>query len=110
MATCLFCNIAKGFEPTEVVLEDERFMAFHDLFPKADHHLIVIPREHHEQLDAFVAAGGDGQALLHFVRRVAEHERIAGGYRLLTNVGPDAGQVIMHLHVHLLAGSQVTPF
>lgn len=110
MATCLFCNIAKGFEKTEMVFEDERFLAFDDLFPKADHHLLVIPRTHYENLDEFVRADGDSDEMLAFVYRVASQVGIAGGYRLMTNVGPEAGQAVPHLHWHLLAGTRVIGF
>lgn len=101
---CVFCNIAKGFAPAEKRLEDDEFIAFDDLFPKAETHLLVIPREHHENLDAWIAAGGSSDRMLQFVARAAEAAGVAGGYRLITNVGSEAGQIIYHVHWHILAG------
>lgn len=101
---CLFCNIAAGYEDTAMVREEEQFIAFHDLFPKAEKHILVIPREHHENLDAFVNTGGDAAAMMRFVASVAQQLGVSGRYRLITNVGADVGQVIPHLHWHLLAG------
>ena len=101
---CVFCNIAKGFAPATIVAEDEEFVAFNDLYPKAETHLLVIPREHHDNLDEWVAGGGSSDRMLAFVRRTAEEAGVAGNYRLLTNVGRDAGQVIIHIHWHVLSG------
>jgi histidine triad (HIT) family protein len=101
---CVFCNIAKGFAPAEVRLQDEEFIAFDDLFPKASAHVLVIPREHHENLDAWVDAGGSSDRMLAFVGRVARELGIDGDYRLITNVGRDAGQIIFHVHWHVLSG------
>lgn len=102
---CVFCNIAKGFAPAEIRLEDEEFLAFDDLFPRASTHLLVIPREHHENLDAWVQAGGSSDRMLAFAAKAAEAAGIGGGYRLLTNVGRDAGQLIFHQHWHVMAGN-----
>ena len=107
---CLFCNIAKGFEQTSMVREEDDFLAFHDLFPKADTHVLVIPREHYGSLDEFVDRGGDADAMLQFVHDVAHQLEVEGRYRLLTNVGRDAGQVIPHLHWHLMAGMKFAGF
>ena len=101
---CVFCNIAKGFAPATIVLENEEFVAFQDLFPKADTHVLVIPREHHENLDAWVADGGSSDRMMEFVAKVAQELGVGGNYRLLTNVGRDAGQLIFHVHWHVLSG------
>ena len=102
--SCVFCNIAQGYEPASIRLQDDEFVAFDDLFPKADTHVIVIPRAHHPDLDCHVAAGGSSDRMLSFVGRVARELGIHGAYRLFTNVGADAGQMIFHLHWHLVAG------
>jgi histidine triad (HIT) family protein len=101
---CVFCNIAKGFAPADIRLEDDEFVAFVDLFPKADTHLLVIPREHHENLDEWVDGGGSSDRMLAFVSRLAREQGVAGNYRLITNVGRDAGQLIFHVHWHVLSG------
>lgn len=101
---CVFCNIAKGFAPADIRAQDDEFVAFSDMYPKADTHLLVIPRAHHENLDEWVAAGGSSDRMMAFVQRVAVEAGVAGRYRLITNVGRDAGQIIFHVHWHLLAG------
>lgn len=101
---CVFCNIAQGFAPAEVRLQDDDFVAFDDLFPKAATHVIVIPRAHHENLDAWVDGGGSSDRMLAFISRLASELGVAGNYRLITNVGRDAGQIIYHVHWHLLSG------
>lgn len=101
---CVFCNIAQGFAPAEIRLEDDEFVAFDDLFPKASTHLLVIPRAHHDQLDAWIDAGGSSDRMLAFVARAAEQAGVAGNYRLITNVGREAGQLIPHVHWHVLSG------
>lgn len=103
---CVFCNIVKGFAPATFVLEDDEFVAFRDLFPKAATHVLVVPREHHVDLDAWVghAPAGASDRMLAFIGRVTDELGVGGNYRLITNVGADAGQIIFHQHWHILAG------
>ena len=101
---CVFCNIVQGFAPAQIRLQDDEFVAFDDLFPKADTHVLVIPREHHQDLDAWVDAGGSSDRMLAFVARVARECGVDGNYRLITTVGGDAGQIIFHQHWHVLSG------
>lgn len=101
---CVFCNIAKGFERASIRHQDDEFVAFDDLYPKAETHVLVIPRTHHENLDAWLDAGGSGDRILGFVTETAAAAGLSGRYRLLTNVGRDAGQLIFHLHWHVMAG------
>lgn len=108
--SCVFCAIAAGESPASIRLEDEEFVAFDDLFPKADTHVLVIPREHHDDLDAWVASGGSSDRMLAFAARAAAEAGVSGRYRLITNVGADAGQVIPHVHWHILAGSDLPGF
>ena len=105
---CVFCNIAKGFAPAQVRLQNEEFVAFDDLFPKASTHVLVIPRAHHENLDAWIDFGGSSDRLLSFASETARTMGVGGGYRMVTNVGRDAGQLIFHAHFHLLAGDLVS--
>jgi histidine triad (HIT) family protein len=106
---CVFCNIVQGFAPANIRLEDEEFVAFDDLFPKAATHLLVVPRDHHQDLDAWVDAGGSSDRMLAFAARAAAEAGAAGAYRLVTNVGADAGQIIFHVHWHLLADPDGLP-
>jgi histidine triad (HIT) family protein len=101
---CVFCNIAKGFAPAEIRHENEEFLAIDDLFPKASTHVLIIPRAHHANLDEWVDADESSDRMLAFAREAAEQVGVAGNYRLITNVGRDAGQLIFHLHWHMLAG------
>jgi histidine triad (HIT) family protein len=102
---CLFCKIVRGEIPSTPVLETERAYAFRDIAPHAPTHVLVVPRDHHADVAALVAAD---PALLADVFaaavQVAEQEGLAGGYRLLTNTGPDSGQTVLHAHVHVLGG------
>jgi histidine triad (HIT) family protein len=101
---CVFCNIVQGFAPANQRAEDEEFLAFDDLYPKHPTHVLIVPKVHHEHLDAWVDAGGSSDRMLEFVARVAREAGVDGRYRLLTNVGRDAGQLIYHAHWHLMSG------
>lgn len=104
--SCLFCEIAKGNIPSAKVYEDELVYAFRDIAPQAPVHVIIIPKKHIESAQALTA---EDDALLSHVfacaRKIAESEGVAkSGYRLITNVGDDAGQSVHHLHLHLIGG------
>ncbi len=103
---CIFCRIARGELGTEFVAESEHNVAFRDLHPQAPVHVLIVPRRHFAALrdldsdDWHVTA----DALSLATRVAAEHGLYDGGYRVITNDGPDAGQTIRHLHFHLLGG------
>lgn len=104
--SCLFCRIAAGAIPADVVLETERVLAFRDIDPKAPTHVLVIPRKH---LASLGDAEDDDRSLLGevmlAVRDVARAEGIAeSGFRAVANTGDDGGQAVHHLHVHVLGG------
>jgi len=108
--TCIFCKIVAGEIPAAKVFEDDRAVAFRDINPQAPTHALVIPRAHVASLDA---AGEADEALLgHLLRvaaRVAHSEGHAdGGFRTVVNNGPDAGQTVFHIHVHVLAGRRLS--
>jgi len=103
---CLFCKIATGDIPADLVHESERLVAFRDINPQAPLHVLVIPREHVASLDDAREGHGDllGEALL-VAAEIARTEGIAeGGYRTVINTGANGGQTVHHLHVHLLGG------
>jgi histidine triad (HIT) family protein len=112
MDDCIFCRIARGDIPSDIVLEDGDFVAFRDIHPKAPQHLLVVPREHIVSLnDLDRRQGGEGHALLQFIVRVAQQVGIKdSGYRALTNVGADGGQEVQHLHFHVLGGEDLGDF
>lgn len=107
---CVFCQIATEQLPSDVVASDEEFLAFRDVEPRAKTHVLVVPRTHHADLDAWVDAGGSSDRMLGFVRGVAGELGVAGRYRLVTNVGEGAGQVVGHLHWHVMSGPRLPGF
>lgn len=111
MTDCLFCRMVAGEIPADVVLDTDRVLAFRDINPQAPTHVLVIPKEHYANVAALAAADA---ALLGEVitaaNTVARTEGLVAdgadepGYRLVTNTGPQAGQTVHHVHVHLLGG------
>jgi histidine triad (HIT) family protein len=106
MSDCLFCKIAAGDIPSDVVLDRGNVLAFRDVNPQAPTHILLIPKTHVRDVSELDGASGDlvGELIV-AANELAVSEGIAGsGYRLLANVGPDAGQTVFHLHIHLLGG------
>jgi histidine triad (HIT) family protein len=103
---CLFCRIASGEIPVNLVHQDERLLAFRDISPQAPVHILIIPRAHVASLDVATEEHGDLLgALLLTARDLARAEGIAdAGYRTVLNVGDDGGQSVHHIHLHLLGG------
>ena len=103
---CLFCRIIAGEIPGEVLYQDEHLVAIKDISPQAPTHTLIIPREHMESLND--VGQGDEILLGHLLRVTAKVANQAGladdGYRVVINSGPNAGQTVPHLHVHLLGG------
>jgi len=109
---CIFCKIASGALGTELVHETATTVAFNDLAPLANKHILIVPKRHIGSL-AELSHGDDGLLgdLMETARIVAGKLGIAdSGYRVLTNVGPDAGQTVFHLHWHLLGGEPLGQF
>jgi histidine triad (HIT) family protein len=103
---CLFCTIVAGGIPADVVRDDELTLAFRDVDPQAPTHVLVIPKAHHQDVGALAAADPDALVALHrAAAAVAAGEGVAdSGWRLVFNTGRDAGQVVPHVHAHVLAG------
>ncbi len=104
--SCIFCRIAGREIPADILRESDRVVAFRDLDPKAPTHILLIPKEH---IDSVADVGDEHADMLADVMQAASHlARTEGidesGWRLVTNVGPDAGQSVFHLHFHLLGG------
>ena len=106
MDDCLFCKIADGRIPSDRVYEDDEVVAFRDIDPQAPVHVLVIPRRPIESADALRAEdAATVMAMFAAAQRVARALGVAeSGYRLVTNIGADAGQSVQHLHLHLLGG------
>jgi histidine triad (HIT) family protein len=103
---CLFCKVVKKEIPAKVLFEDDELVAFSDLRPVAPTHALVIPKRHIQSLDQ--ASPGDAALLgklLLAAQRVAREAGVdASGWRAVINNGPDAGQSVFHVHVHVLGG------
>lgn len=105
MTDCLFCKIVSGEVPARPVHETERTLAFRDLAPQAPTHVLVVPKAHHADVAALADADPALLAdVLAAAVAVARQEGLDGGFRLVTNTGPDGGQTVGHLHVHVLGG------
>ena len=103
---CLFCRIAAGEIPATIVYSTERTVGFRDINPHAPVHVLVIPRAHHRDLAALVDADpGLAADVLASVKAVAEAEGLEPtGYRTIFNSGADSGQMVPHVHAHVLGG------
>jgi histidine triad (HIT) family protein len=107
-ADCLFCRIAAGEIPADVVLDDGTVVVFRDINPKAPTHVLAIPRRHLASVADLTDADGDLlAALFDAMRRVAEEAGL-NSYRILSNVGAESGQSVFHLHFHLLGGRSMS--
>lgn len=105
---CIFCKIGLGEIAASVVLQDDEFVAFDDISPQAPVHVLVIPRDHYARLDDGVPADVLGR-LLETAAKVASVKGVhESGYRVIVNSGPDAGQTVDHLHVHVLGGAKMS--
>ena len=108
MSDCLFCRIARGEIPSDVVYEDETYFAFRDINPQAPVHVLIIPKEHIatvNEIDNADLAGG----LILKAKEIAQSLGVdRSGYRFVLNCLADGGQEVFHVHGHLLAGRKLT--
>ncbi len=109
MADCVFCMIGSHDIPSNVVYEDDKLIAFHDLEPQAPVHVLVIPKKHIESLDDVKE---EDQELLGYImykiHEIAEDLGLENGYRVVSNNGEDAFQTVKHLHFHILGKRKLT--
>jgi histidine triad (HIT) family protein len=105
MTDCLFCKIANKEIDSQVIHETENTVAFQDINPAAPTHVLVIPKRHiASAADLSQAEGGLLGEMFEAMASIATKAGNAGGFRIVTNVGPDAGQSVHHLHFHILGG------
>ncbi|QCI28415.1 histidine triad nucleotide-binding protein [Caminibacter pacificus] len=97
---CIFCKIVNGEIPSNKVLENDKFLAFHDINPIAPIHVLIIPKDHYEKFDSTPVELLPEMA--EFIKEVAKELNITD-YRLITNNGKGAGQEVFHLHIHMVA-------
>jgi histidine triad (HIT) family protein len=103
---CVFCAIAAGTVPAQIVRQDEVIVAFHDLHPRAPTHVLIIPRKHLTSVDALDPDDPDlaGRLLIAAGEIARSLGLMPNGYRVVANTGGDGGQTVPHLHLHLLGG------
>ncbi len=108
MNDCLFCKIIAGAIPSAKVYEDEHVCAFRDINPQAPTHILVVPKEHIASVAELTEENAAAAArCLVAAAKIAGNEKLTGGYRIVSNVGPDAGQTVKHLHFHILGGKRL---
>ncbi len=107
---CIFCRIVAGKVPSQVIYQDEEIFAFRDINPMAPTHVLVIPKKHIDSL----ADVADGETpligrMVKIANRIAREEAVAeSGYRLIISSGKEGGQIVPHLHMHLLGGRNLS--
>lgn len=109
MSDCIFCKIVKGELPCNKVYEDSDLIAFHDINPAAPVHFMIVPKEH-------IASLADAHArhemllgrMLLLAQQLAAELGLADGFKTVINTGPGGGQVVMHLHMHVLGGGKMS--
>jgi histidine triad (HIT) family protein len=107
---CIFCRIVAGEVPSEIVYQDKDFLAFRDISPQAPKHVLIIPKTHITCLAQLTEGQQDiAGRLIILAKDLAEKEGIAkSGYRLVINYGPEGGQLVPHLHLHLIGGRRLS--
>lgn len=111
MSDCLFCRIAAGEVPADIVYQDDRVVVFKDINPKAAVHLLLIPRAHVASLNEVTPEHDELLGyMLRLTAKLAADQGLEEGYRTIINTGPGGGQVIFHLHMHLLGGEGLPGF
>ena len=109
MEDCVFCKIIKGEIPSKKVYEDDEILAFYDINPISKVHVLVIPKMHIQSLQELKEE--NKELLFHIFEKINEVAKIVGvdktGFRVISNVGEDAGQAVRHLHFHILGGEKL---
>ncbi len=108
---CLFCKIISGSIPSDMIYQDDQIVVFKDINPKAEVHLLVVPKEHFESLNEMQPQ--HDAVMAHSLRMLpvlAKQQGLDTGFRTIINTGKGGGQVVFHLHIHLLGGSSLAGF
>ena len=109
MENCLFCKIVAGVIPSTKVYEDDSILAFRDINPQAPVHVLVIPKVHIQDTNGVTAENSAAVAhIFEVIPQIAKAEGLANGYRVISNCGPDSGQMVPHLHFHILGGKALS--
>lgn len=106
---CLFCKIIKGEIPSQKVYEDDAVFAFRDINPQAPTHILVVPKEHIENVDGINSSNSAVVSkIFEAIPKIAEAEGLTNGYRVISNCGPDACQSVLHIHFHIVGGKPLS--
>lgn len=106
---CIFCRIVAGTAPATIVYQDDQVVAFNDIHPQAPVHVLIVPRRH---IPSLAHVGPEDESLLGHMAYVAReiaarHDLLERGFRVAINTGPEGGQVIYHLHLHVMGGRRL---
>ena len=111
MTDCLFCKIVEGKLPSDQVYQDDQVVVFKDINPCAPTHLLVVPRLHIESLNDMNESHHELLShMMLLLPKLAKDQGLAGGFRTVVNTGKEGGQIVFHLHIHLLGGKQLPGF
>ncbi|MBR5090163.1 MAG: histidine triad nucleotide-binding protein [Ruminiclostridium sp.] len=106
---CIFCKIAAGEIPSTKVYEDDKLLAFKDINPQAPVHILIIPKEHFDSVDALDEKSAPIVAhIMLTAKKIAAEQGLSDGYRIITNIGENGGQTVKHLHFHILGGVKLS--
>jgi histidine triad (HIT) family protein len=109
MSDCLFCNVIEGTTKSRKVYEDDRVFVFEDVKPQAPTHVLIVPKKHIRGLKEAQPEDAEIIGYMHLIAAQLARERgIEDGYRTVFNVGPNSGQSVFHLHLHLIGGRRMT--
>ena len=105
MNNCIFCKIANGEIETDKIYEDDFVTAFKDLNPQAPIHILVVPKKHYDNILEVEDSDNIISKIYSAINKIAKQEHFdESGFRVINNCGKDAGQTVMHLHFHVIAG------
>ena len=108
---CVFCGIAGHEIPSNIIYEDEQCYAFYDIEPLAPKHFLVVPKTHISSVAELTEENAAVVAhIFAVIAKLTSELGFPGGYRVVTNCGPDAGQTVQHLHFHVLGGKELGSF
>lgn len=111
MSDCLFCKILAGEIPSDKIYEDDMVYVFKDIYPKADVHLLMIPRVHIASLNELDESHDEVMAhMMRLLPKLAKEQGLNTGFRSIINTGKGGGQEVFHLHIHLMGGSHLPGF
>lgn len=112
-SNCLFCKITNKEIPAEIIYEDDKFLCFKDINPKANVHLLVIPKQHIENLNDLNPNNKAHHEImseaLMLLPKIAKEQGLSDGFRTVLNTGKGGGQEVYHIHFHILGGGNLHP-